>query len=62
MNAVIENLAKCKVWGGVRFLWAKNHSAAEIHCELGAVYGSNIMSEDVVYQWVLFKKNGRTNK
>ncbi len=32
-----------------------------MHHELCAVYGLNIMSEGVVYQWVRFFLNGRTN-
>uniref|UniRef100_A0A1B6DDI6 Mos1 transposase HTH domain-containing protein n=1 Tax=Clastoptera arizonana TaxID=38151 RepID=A0A1B6DDI6_9HEMI len=61
MSAAIENPAKCEVRSVIRFLYAKNHSAAEIHRELCAVYGPNIMSEDVVRQWVRFFKDGRTN-
>lgn len=61
MSAVIENPAKCELRGVIRFLWAKNLSAAEIHRELCTVYGPNIMSEGVVRQWVRFFKNGRTN-
>ncbi len=48
-------------WGGIRFLWAINHSAAEIHHELHAIYGPSIMSKCVVHQWVWFLKNERTN-
>ncbi|GFX44862.1 uncharacterized protein C05D11.1 [Trichonephila clavipes] len=40
---------------------AKKLSAADIHRELCAVYGPNIMSEGVVRQWVRFFKDGRTN-
>ena len=52
MSAPIENPAKCERRGVIRFLLAKHHSAAEMHRELGAVYGPNIMSEGVVRQWV----------
>ncbi|GFU99842.1 HTH_48 domain-containing protein [Trichonephila clavipes] len=61
MCAAIENPAKCEVRGGIRFLWAKKLSAVDIHRELCAVYGSNIMSEGVLRQWVRFFKDGRTN-
>lgn len=54
MSAAIENPAKCEVRSVIRFLCAKNHSAAEIHRELCAVYGPNIMSEGVVREWVRF--------
>jgi hypothetical protein len=36
-------------------------SAAEIHCELCAVYGQNVMSEGTVRQWCRMIKDGRTN-
>ncbi|KAG8251797.1 hypothetical protein J6590_071835 [Homalodisca vitripennis] len=45
MSAMIENPAKCEVRGVVRFLWSKSCTAAEIHRELSAVYGPNIMRE-----------------
>ncbi|GFX48095.1 HTH_48 domain-containing protein [Trichonephila clavipes] len=61
MCAAIENPAKCEVRGVIRFFWAKKLSAADIHRELCAVYGPNIMSEGVVHQWVRFFKDGRTN-
>ncbi|GBM52926.1 Histone-lysine N-methyltransferase SETMAR [Araneus ventricosus] len=61
MCAAIENPAKCELRGVIRFLWAKKLSAADIHRELCAVYGPNILSEGVVRQWVRFFKNGRTN-
>ncbi|GBL94849.1 Histone-lysine N-methyltransferase SETMAR [Araneus ventricosus] len=47
--------------GVIRFLWARKLSAADIHRELCAVYGPNIMSEGVVRQWVRFFKDRRTN-
>ncbi|GFX41139.1 histone-lysine N-methyltransferase SETMAR [Trichonephila clavipes] len=61
MCAAMENPAKCEVRGVIRFLWVKKLSAADIHRELCAVYGPNIMSEGVVRQWVRFFKDGRTN-
>lgn len=61
MSAAIENPAKCEVRSVIRFLLAKNHSAAEIHRELCAVYGPNIMGEGLVRRWVRSFKNGRTN-
>jgi hypothetical protein len=41
----------CEIRPVIRFLHAKNMSAAEIHCELCAVYGQNVMSEGTVKQW-----------
>lgn len=61
MSAAIENPAKCEVRAVIRFLLAKNLSAADIHRELCAVYGPNIISEGVVRQWVRLFKSGRTN-
>ncbi|GBL54731.1 hypothetical protein AVEN_182211-1 [Araneus ventricosus] len=61
MCASKENPAKCEMRGVIRFLWAKKLSAPDIHRELCAVYGPNIMSEGVVRQWVRFFKDGRTN-
>ncbi|GBM70470.1 hypothetical protein AVEN_188217-1 [Araneus ventricosus] len=61
MCAAIENPSKWEVRGVIRFLWAKKLSAADIHRELCAVYGPNIMSEGVVRQWVRVFKDGRTN-
>ncbi|GBO12354.1 hypothetical protein AVEN_3496-1 [Araneus ventricosus] len=45
MRAAIENPAKCEVRGVIRFLWAKKLPEADIHRELCAVYGPNILSE-----------------
>ncbi|GBN19062.1 hypothetical protein AVEN_73128-1 [Araneus ventricosus] len=61
MCAAIENPAKCEMRGVIRFLWAKRLSAADIHRELCAAYGPNIMSEGVMRRWVRFFKDGRTN-
>ncbi|GBO36303.1 hypothetical protein AVEN_272950-1 [Araneus ventricosus] len=61
MCASKENPAKCEMQEVIRFLWAKKLSAADIHRELCAVYGPNVMSEGVVRQWVFFFKDGRTN-
>jgi transposase len=46
----------------IRFLHAKNMSAAEIHHELcAAVYGQNVMSEGSVRQGCKKFKRGRIN-
>jgi hypothetical protein len=44
------NPASCKIRAVIRFINAKNVSAAEIHSELCAVYGQNVMSEGTVRQ------------
>jgi hypothetical protein len=41
----IDNPASCEIRAVIRFLRANNISAAEIHCELCAVYGQNVISE-----------------
>jgi hypothetical protein len=43
------------------FLHAKNIRVAEIHRELYAVYGQNVISEGTVREWCRMFKNGRTN-
>jgi hypothetical protein len=39
MCPAIDNPASCEIRVIIRFLHAKNMSAAEIHCELCAIYG-----------------------
>jgi hypothetical protein len=46
-----DNPASCEIRAVIRFLRAKNVNAAEIHRELCAVYGQNVMSEGTVRQW-----------
>jgi hypothetical protein len=58
----IDNPASCEIRAVIRFLHAKNMSAAEIHRELcAAVYVQNIMSEGTVRQWCRMFKDGRKN-
>jgi hypothetical protein len=57
----IDTRASCEIRAVIRFLHAKNMSAAEIHPELCAVYGQNIMSEGTVRQLCRMFKDGRTN-
>jgi hypothetical protein len=57
----IDNPASCEIYADVRFLHAKNMSASEIHRELCAVYGRNVMSEGTVRQWCRMFEDGRTN-
>jgi hypothetical protein len=45
MCPAIDNAASCEIRALIRFLHAKNMSAADIHRELYTVYGQNIMSE-----------------
>jgi hypothetical protein len=62
MCPAIDNLASCEICAVIRFLHAKNTSAAEIHCELWqAVYGQTVMSEGTVRKWCRMCKDGRIN-
>jgi hypothetical protein len=46
----IDNPASCKVRAVIRILHDKSMSAVEIHLELCAVYGQNVMNEEIVRQ------------
>jgi hypothetical protein len=51
MCPAIDNPTSCEIRAVIRFLHAKNKSAAEIYRELcAAVYGQNVMSEGTVRQ------------
>jgi hypothetical protein len=58
---VIDNPASCEIRALIRFLHAKNISAAGKHRELCTVYSQNVMSEETVRQWCRIFKIGRTN-
>jgi hypothetical protein len=57
----IDNPTSCEIRAVIRFLHAKNMSAAEIHCELCAIYGQYVMSEGTVRQWRRLFEDGRTD-
>jgi hypothetical protein len=61
MCPVNDNPSSREICAVIRFLRAKSMSTAEIHCELWAVYGQNVMSERTVRQWCRMFKDGRTN-
>jgi transposase len=61
MCPVIDNPASYEIRAVIRFLHAKNMSAAEIHRELCAVYGHNIMRRGTLRQWCRIFKDGRTD-
>jgi hypothetical protein len=48
MCPAVDNPASCEIRAVARFLHAENKSAAEIHCELCALYGQNEMGEETV--------------
>jgi hypothetical protein len=57
MCPAIDNTASCEILAVNRFLHVKNMSAAEIHRELCAVYGKNVMNEGSVRQRCTIFKN-----
>jgi transposase len=61
MCPAIDSPVSCEIRAVIRFLHVKNISSAEIHLELCAVYGQNLMSEGTVRQWCRMFKDGRTN-
>jgi hypothetical protein len=61
MCPAIGNPASCKICTVISFLHAKNMNAVEIHCELCAVYGQNVMNEGPVRLRCRMFKDGQTN-
>jgi hypothetical protein len=61
MCPAIDNPTSCEIHAVVHFLHAKNMSAEEIHRELCAVYGQNVMSAGIVRQWCRMFKDGQTD-
>ena len=61
MPPIIVSPADCEVRSVIRFLSAKGVKAIDIHREICAVYGQNIMSDGMVRKWVRTFKDGRTN-
>jgi hypothetical protein len=59
MYPAIDNPASREIRAVIRFLHAKNMSAAEIHFELRVVYGQNVISEGTVRYWCRMFKYGR---
>ncbi|GFT14403.1 HTH_48 domain-containing protein [Trichonephila clavipes] len=61
MFKTIDQSADCEIRSVIRFLTAKNVSAAEIHRQISDVYGPNAMSSSKVRKWVRAFKDGREN-
>jgi transposase len=61
MCPAIDNTTSCEIRTIICFLHTKNMSAAEIHCELCAAYGQNVMSEETVRQWCRMFEDGQTD-
>jgi hypothetical protein len=47
----IDNPTSCEIHAIIRFLHTKSMTSADIHRELCAIYGQNVMSEGTVRQW-----------
>jgi hypothetical protein len=61
MCPAIVNPANCEIRAVIHFLHIKNMSAAEIHRQLCAVCGQNVMSEGTLRQLCRMFKDERTN-
>ncbi|GFS92866.1 HTH_48 domain-containing protein [Trichonephila clavipes] len=58
MFETIDQPADCEIRSVIRFLTAKNVSAAEIHRQISDVYGPNAMSSRKVRKWNLIRSFG----
>jgi hypothetical protein len=61
MRPTIVNRARCEIRAVIRFLHIRNMSVEEIHRELCATYGQNVLGEGPVRQWCRMFKDGRGN-
>ena len=59
MAALLSTCTKIKKRGVVRFLWAKNMEAKDIHKEMLPIYGEHGLSRQAVHNWVLKFSEGR---
>lgn len=57
MCPTINNSTSYEIHALIRFLHARNMSAAEIHRELCLAYGWNVMSEETARQWCRMFRN-----
>ncbi|GFS74304.1 HTH_48 domain-containing protein [Trichonephila clavipes] len=58
MFKTIDQPTDCEIRLVIRYLTAKNVSAAEIHRQISDVYGPNAMSSSKVRKWVRAFKDG----
>ncbi|GBL85696.1 hypothetical protein AVEN_189982-1 [Araneus ventricosus] len=61
MFKIIESPAPREVRSVIRFLSARNLSAADIHRQICEVYGATAMCKGKVRKWVTEFKSGRDN-
>jgi hypothetical protein len=58
MCSAIDNVSSCEICTIIHVLDARNMSSLEIHCELCAVYGQNVMNAGFIKQWCRMLKDG----
>ncbi|GFT39826.1 histone-lysine N-methyltransferase SETMAR [Trichonephila clavipes] len=61
MFKTIDQPTACEIRSVIRFLTAKNVSAAEIQRQISDLYGPNAMSSSKVRKWARAFKDGREN-
>ena len=61
MAAPLNTCTATEQRGVVRFLWAKDVSAKDIHKEMLPMYGEQCLSRQAVHNWVQKFSEGRTN-
>jgi hypothetical protein len=59
MAAPLSTCTKIEQRGVVRFLWAKNMVAKDIHKEMLPMYGEHCLSRQAVHNWVQNFSQGR---
>ena len=59
MAAPLSTCTKIEQRGVVRFLWAKNMEAKDIHKEMLPMYGEHCLSRQAVHNWVQKFSEGR---
>ena len=61
MAAPLSTCTKIEQRDVVRFLWAKNMEAKDIHKEMPPMYGEHCLSRQAVHNWVQKFSEGRTS-
>jgi hypothetical protein len=61
MAAHLSTCTTIEQRGVVRFLWAKNMKAMDIHKEILPMYGEHCLSRQAVHIWVQKYSEGRTS-
>ena len=57
----IENPADCEIRAVIQILQAKNIQPADIHRQVGEVYGEGAISDSMVRRWCRQSENDRDN-